>query len=511
MHRESHMHQRSDDLLARRFGAVAAAALALLAGACSHSGQTASNTNATDNGVVADSEQNDTTTSNEGQASGSTASVKQSNAKRTASRTKANGAESSGKTNTSNASVSRNERTETSSAPSSGATAFGSSLPGLTEGDLGPAGSPDDTSENLFQATFGREGADFDPDISRDGKWLVFASTQHRATSDLYVKNINGQTVTQLTNDGANDVMPSFSPDGKRVAFTSNRSGSWDVYVMGSSGGQPIQLTSEPSHELHPTWSPDGRSLAFCRLNPGSGKWEIWTVDVASPGVTRFLAHGLLPEWNPVNDTIAFQKPRERGGRFYSVWTIQFNGGEATNPTEIAGDPEYACVSPTWSPDGERLVYAAVANPGGPIVGGLGFQPSESQLWMVNVDGTGKSRLTEGSFVNVMPRWGGDGRVYFVSNRAGVENIWGLTPERAIQTASFDPSGATPGSDHNPGKHGVTMPAGHGTAQGGHGTPAKPSTAHAAPTKAPMTGDEASDEHETASAPAGEDSHDDHE
>ncbi len=299
-------------------------------------------------------------------------------------------------------------------------------------------GSHVDVGENLTQATFAREGADFDPDVSSDGSLLVYASTQHRATADIYVKSVNGQAVTQLTNDPAQDVMPSISPDGQRVAFSSNRAGSWDVFVVGIGGGQPVQITSEPTHELHPSWSPDGRSLVFCRLNPRSRQWELWVVDAANPTAARFIGHGLMPEWSPTGDVIAFQKPRERGERLYSIWTVDYFQGEARNPTEVASDPEVAYVSPTWSPDGTRLAFAAVVNPTGPIVGGLGFKPASAQIWMVHADGSGRTPLTDGPFVAVIPRWSPDGRIYFVSNRGGSDNVWSLSPGHAIQTASFD-------------------------------------------------------------------------
>lgn len=326
------------------------------------------------------------------------------------------------------------------------------------------AGGHVDVSENLTQATFAREGADFDPDVSTDGTLLVYASTQHRSTADIYVKSVDGQAVTQLTNDPSQDVMPSISPDGQRVAFSSNRAGSWDIFVVGIAGGQAVQITSESTHELHPSWSPDGRQLVFCRLNPRSRQWELWVVDAANPTAARFIGHGLMPEWSPTGDLIAYQKPRERGERLYSIWTVAYDGGEARTPTEVASDPEIAYVSPSWSPDGTRIAFAAVANPSGPIVGGLGFKPASAQIWMVNTDGSGRTPLTEGPFVAVIPRWSPDGRIYFVSNRAGSDNIWSLSPGHAIATASFDNSGHAP--IHV--ARGAGQPA-HG--QGGHTAP----------------------------------------
>jgi TolB protein len=294
-------------------------------------------------------------------------------------------------------------------------------------------------SGNISQISFAPEGADFDPDVSRDGKTLVFASTQHRATSDLYIKNTDGRTVTQLTNDPANDLMPRLSPDGTRIAFASDRSGNWDIYVMPVTGGKPIQITSSASHELHPSWSPDGTELVFCRLGESSGLWEMWTTSVSNPGIARFLGNGLFPEWCPVPgtgaagaDRIAFQKSRERGGRAFGIWAIDYKNGEAGNTTEIASLTTAACINPSWSPDGQWIAYATVPNPA-QWTGEC--RPTWAELWMVDDSGNNRVALTGGKFVNLMPCWGPQNRLYFVSDRGGIENIWSMDTGKVIALA----------------------------------------------------------------------------
>lgn len=319
----------------------------------------------------------------------------------------------------------------------------------------------DDGPDSLTHVTFAPDGADFDPCVSRDGRFMVFASTQHRNTADIYYKKIDGRTVTQLTADPAQDVMPSVSPDGKRIAFCSNRRGNWDVFVMSTSGGQAVQITSEGSHELHPTWSPDGTRLAFCRLGQTSGRWEIWVTDAGGSNTNEFIGYGLFPEWCPIagtgegsRDRILFQRSRERGDRAFSVWTIDYKPGDASSPTEIVANASSALINAAWSPDGQSVVYATVSGPTSDQRTARAGKSQSCDLWITNVDGTGRVALTSGSHLNVMPTWASDGRIYFVSDRTGTNNIWSLGTEKAMLAArgsrKTDPAQAAAPNIHPP-------------------------------------------------------------
>ena len=301
-------------------------------------------------------------------------------------------------------------------------------------------------SGNISQISFAPEGADFDPDVSRDGRTIVFASTQHRPKADIYIKSTTGRTVTQLTNDPANDLMPRLSPDGTRIAFASDRAGNWDIYVMPATGGKPIQVTSSAAQELHPSWSPDGSEIAYCRLGETSGLWEMWITSVSNPGIARFVGNGLFPQWCPISgtgsggaDRIAFQKSRERGDRAFGIWVMDYRNGEAGNTTEIASSTISACINPSWSPDGQWIAYATVPNPS---EWSGESRPSWAELWMVDAAGNNRVALTGGHFVNLMPSWGPQNKLYFVSDRGGIDNIWSMDTAKVLALAASN--AATP-------------------------------------------------------------------
>jgi TolB protein len=339
------------------------------------------------------------------------------------------------------------------------------------------AGVSTDVPEGLTQVTFGSDGADFDPSVSRDGKVLIFSSTQHRPTADLYMTRVGSRAVTQLTADPANDVMPALSPDGKFIAFASDRTGSWQVYLMPASGGRAVALTDGAGGDaLHPTWSPDGQRIAFSRLGQMSGRWELWTLSIASPASAEFLGFGMFPEWCPVPgtgdnqaDRIAFQRGRERGDRGFGVWTIDYKPGSVGNPVQIVAlntDERAAAINPSWSPDGQYIAYAqidlpeATPAPVAPVVMGLSSNPNSatvvsgqsagapaplpaltpppaprvpgSRVWVAAADGSARVNLTTGATSDLSPSWSRDGRVFFVSRRNGREQVWALSSERAV-------------------------------------------------------------------------------
>lgn len=300
--------------------------------------------------------------------------------------------------------------------------------------------APFDPTENIQQITFATEGSDFDPVITPDGQRVVFASTRHRPTADIYIQTIHGTAVTQLTSDPAHDVMPAISPDGKRIAFSSNRNGSWDIYIMNVEGGQAVQVTSDTSAELHPSWSADGTHLAYCRLAENADRWEIWVADLNRPAARTFITFGLFPEWHPFERRILFQRSRERGDRYFSIWTVDYVDGEGVSPTEVASSSIAAVINPTWSRDGRFIACstAFLGDEGDPT-----NAPDFADIWMLDAHGANRTNLTGGFFVNIMPAWGLDNELYFVSNRTGADTVWSIDPSQAIVAAGLDPNPST--------------------------------------------------------------------
>ncbi len=281
------------------------------------------------------------------------------------------------------------------------------------------------------QHTYVDEGFDGDVSVSPDGKTIAFSSTRHSTRSDLYLQSTSGLAVTKLTTDPADDAFPAFSPGGDKIAFCSNRSGNWDVYVMDRDGRNVTAVTQGTGHDLHPSFSPDGRQLVFCRIGGRSDQWEIWTADLTT-GEKTMVGFGLFPAWSPRTDkdVIAFQRARQRGGRWFSLWTLELKSGEPTNVTEVAMSTNAALVAPAWSPDGSKLTFATVVEPQAGMPD-TDIAVGRQDIWTVNADGTDRHRITDGKGVYATPDWASDGRVYFVSDRGGSECVWSARADAA--------------------------------------------------------------------------------
>ena len=97
------------------------------------------------------------------------------------------------------------------------------------------------------------------PSWSPNGKRIAFTSAPKDGDIDIYVMDANGQNIQNLTNHPAADKFPSWSPNGRRIAFASDRDGNWEIYLMDDDGENPQNLTNSSfGDESHPAWFPDG-------------------------------------------------------------------------------------------------------------------------------------------------------------------------------------------------------------------------------------------------------------
>jgi TolB protein len=297
-------------------------------------------------------------------------------------------------------------------------------MKGAPKGAFKPAGKA-----GYQQHTEAEEGEDSDVAVSPDGKWIAFTSTRHNVAGDIYLQRVDGTAVTQLTNDAAKDAYPAFSPDGKWLAFASTRGGTWQIYRMDLDGRNTVQVTSGPMQCVHPSFSAEGTRLVYSALGSRSDQWELWTVNLLTDE-KRQIGYGLFPTWSPDKtvDRIAYQRARQRGSRWFSLWTMEIEKGEGRRNTEVAVSSNAAIVSPCWSPDGKKLAFSTVVQP---APGGAATKGQED-IWMIDADGANRHRLTDGNGTNLQPAWAADNRVYFVSNRGGGESVW------SVQAEAFD-------------------------------------------------------------------------
>jgi TolB protein len=284
--------------------------------------------------------------------------------------------------------------------------------------------------EGFQQHTFTDEGYDADVSIDPTGKWMVFASTRNSVHPAIYVQRVDGTAVTQLTSDDSDNAFPTFSPDGKEIAFCSTRNGTWNIYRMDTEGRNTVTVTTGSAQCVHPSYSPDGSQLVYSSLGLRSNQWELWIVNL-NTGEKRQIGDGLFPSWSPSKqgDKIAFQRARQRGSRWFSLWTLDLVDGEAHRVTEVAVSSNAAIVSPSWSPDGKQLVFATVLDPNTGGKKSTGPTRGEQDIWIVSADGGERRRITDGNGINLSPVWSTDNRVYFVSNRSGNEAVWSVRPE----------------------------------------------------------------------------------
>jgi len=190
------------------------------------------------------------------------------------------------------------------------------------------------------------------PRFSPDGGRLAYTS-YHRGNPNLYITDLSQDKTTKAISwqQGLN-MAPGWSPDGQTLITTMSKDGDSDLYLMNTSGKILDRLTNNQGLNVSASWAPDGRRFAF--VSDRSSTPQVYIMNIASRQVQRLTYSGkenTTPSWSPKGDLIAYTSLTDNG---YQLFVISPDGGEPTQLTQYWGNYE----SPSWSPDGRQIVLA---------------------------------------------------------------------------------------------------------------------------------------------------------
>jgi Tol biopolymer transport system component len=209
-----------------------------------------------------------------------------------------------------------------------------------------------------------------------------------------------------VTNFPGVQAQPALSPDGRSVAFVSNRDGPYEIYVGLISGGNLVKLTDDGNFKARPCWSPDGTEIAYARLN-GSGIWDVWKVPALGGTPQRLILNALDPAWSPDGQTLAYTNSVTG-----ALWTSDVSGQNARR-VAAPGFPFERYAEPRFSPNGRELAF--VTKWAGPY----------GYLRVVDLISGKLRHLPTGGGLALSPAWSQDGKfIYFASSRGGTMNVW---------------------------------------------------------------------------------------
>ena len=269
--------------------------------------------------------------------------------------------------------------------------------------------------QEVKQITFAAKH-DRDPMVSPDGRYLAFSSDR-TGPFNIFLYTFGQAGETQLTQSKKDDRYPNWAPDSKKVVFSSRRTGKGDIYVTDVTNQTGfLQLTDREDYEDFPSYHPQNKGLMFSvapkkvmKLMP---KWNIAVAEQdGGANAARMLGEGTHARFSPDGRKIVFVSERTKNK---DIWVMNADG---SMPTQLTTDPKDD-QDPCFSPDGKEIVFAS-------------NRTGTFNIWVMNSDGSNQRQLSTDPADETQPCWSSGGYIYFVRDLSTTQsNIYQMKAPR---------------------------------------------------------------------------------
>ncbi len=271
------------------------------------------------------------------------------------------------------------------------------------------------------------------PSLQTVGNDTIIFSSNRTGNSDIYTTDMNGNNLKNLTNDPAQDTVPSYTPDGNTVVFTSNRSGDEEIFSMAQDGTNPINLTSNPGkRDWFPVISPVGTHIAYWteRVSGGGQQLNIMRIDGSAKLTLSDPNRSLYPEphvFSKSGTLLAYADSYIGKPKLHIVNADGSNDHALTSDTTNEIHPIFTC-------DNNRVVFNTLRD-------------GNWEIYVSGVNGTGLTNLSNHSAGDYLAELSSDcSKILFESDRSGNRDIFSMNLDgsNVVQLTH------NPGEDYRP-------------------------------------------------------------